>query len=78
MRSLQPREWQLRGPAGSGCPLRRRITRSASGTTLRFILSYGAGMPSKHLSRLSAANELSVFLGSIEITVRRKTAAGAR
>eukprot|EP00962_Isochrysis_galbana_P021458 scaffold6334_cov137-Isochrysis_galbana.AAC.3 len=31
-----------------------RVTRKASGTTMRFVVSYCSGMPSKHFRRSSA------------------------
>lgn len=55
-----------------------RSTRSACGTTTRFLRSYGGGMPSKVLRRCIAAAPRAVLCGIMPRTVRQKILEGAR
>ena len=56
----------------------RRRTLSAAGTTIRFFLSKGDGIPSQHWSLLRASFPRSVLCGTMPRTVRQKIFEGAR
>jgi hypothetical protein len=55
-----------------------RRTRKASGTTIRFFLSYGEGTPSKSFRRSRAAVPRELLWGTMPLMARYRILEGAR
>lgn len=75
---FQPNSWPTRPTVQYLRPGFRRRIRRACGTTTRFCLSYGGGIPSKTFKRCIAAAPRAVLCGIMPLTVRQKILEGAR